>query len=347
MDQGKVIRFCLVALPVGLLLIGAASVFVTEFVLADATVPDEAATKQAKAARLTRRDVAREDLEKYVNVLAGDIGERHLGEPKSLRAAAYWIESTLGPNNIGYPVSRERYQVGGEEVWNVVAELPGGRLAKEMVVVGAHYDTVPGCPGANDNGTGVAALLSLAHSFAGETPDRTIRFVAFVNEEPPHFHTESMGSLVHARHLAKTGARVSAMISLETIGFYSDEPGSQRTPPGLSVGPFPTVGNFVALVGNPESEPLVRAVGAAWELAGVSVRALPIALPESVEGVGWSDHWSFWQAGYPAVMVTDTAPFRYAHYHRPTDTPDRIDFARYTDVVKGLRTVIESLAKAP
>lgn len=347
MDQGKFIRLCLVALPIGLLLIGAGAVFVTEFVLAEPAGPDDASRKQAEAARLTRRAVSRADLERYVTLLAGDIGARHLGEPKSLRAAAYWIESTLGPNNIGYPVTRERYQAGGVEVWNVVADLPGGRLAGEMVVVGAHYDTVPGSPGANDNATGVAALLSLAHSFAGETPDRTIRFVAFANEEPPHFHTESMGSLVHARHLAKTGAKVTAMISLETIGYFSDEPGSQRTPPGLPAERFPAVGNFVALVGNPASEPLVRAAGAAWEQAGVPVTALPIALPETVEGAGGSDHWSFWQAGYPALMVTDTAPFRYPHYHRPTDTAERIDFGRFTEVVKGLRSVIEALAEAP
>jgi len=344
MDQGKIIRFSLVALPVGLLLIGAGSVFVTHILDGQDAEVKLAADKQAQAASISRRPVTREDLEKYVGVLASDIGERHLGVPKSLRAAAFWIESTLGPNNIGYPVAREKYEVDGAEVWNVVADLPGGRLASEMVVVGAHYDTVPGSPGANDNGTGVAALLSLAHSFAGMKPDRTIRFVAFANEEPPYFHTAAMGSVVHAGQLAKAGAKVTAMISLETIGYYTDAPGSQKTPPGLPPENFPAVGDFVAIVGNPASRSLVDAAGESFRRSGVAVPALPVALPEEIEGAGWSDHWSFWRAGYPAIMVTDTALFRYGHYHLPTDTPDRIDFGRFTEVVKGLRAVVEDLA---
>lgn len=344
MDQGKIIRFSLVALPVGLLLIGAGSIFVTHFLPAEDVKAVEAVDKQAQAASIMRRPVAQEDLEKYVKVLATDIGERHLGVPKSLRAAAFWIESTLGPNNIGYPVAREKYAIGEAEAWNVVAELPGGRLASEVVVVGAHYDTVPGCPGANDNGTGVAALLSLANAFAGTKPDRTIRFVAFVNEEPPYFQTDVMGSRVHAKHLAQSGAKVTAMISLETIGCYTDEPGSQKTPPGVPADQFPGTGNFIAFVGNPESRNLVDAAAAAYGRAGVSVPPVAVALPETIEGVGWSDHWSFWRSGYPAIMVTDTAPFRYAHYHLPSDTADRIDFARFTEVVKGMRVVIEELA---
>ncbi|MCB1080046.1 MAG: M28 family peptidase, partial [Verrucomicrobiae bacterium] len=162
--------------------------------------------------------------------------------------------------------------------------------------------------------------------------------------EPPYFHTETMGSLVHAKRLAKMGGRVTAMLSLETIGCFLDGPGSQRVPDGLPKDQFPSIGNFVALGGNPQSESLVTAAGDAWNRAGVGVSALPVTLPESIEGAGWSDHWSFWQAGYPALMVTDTAPFRYQHYHRPTDTADQIDYARFTEVVKGLRAVIEELA---
>lgn len=344
MDQGKVIRFCLVGLPVGLLLIGAGSVFVTH--LADGTDPEveKARLKREQAASIMRKPIDPADLERYVKVLAGDIGERHLGAPKSLRAAAFWIESTLGPSNMGYTVERERFEVDGEEVWNVVAELSGGDKAGEIVVIGAHYDTVPGSPGANDNGTGVAALLSLANSFSGEKPARTLRFVAFVNEEPPYFQTDRMGSVVHAKRLAQQGARVAAMISLETMGYYSESPGSQQAPPGVPPGQFPETGNFIALVGNPESKGLVDAAEAAFRQAGGKVVPVAAVLPETIEGVGWSDHWSFWRAGYPALMATDTAPFRYGHYHLPTDTPDRVDYERLADVAKGLRAVIESLA---
>jgi hypothetical protein len=349
MDQGKIIRFCVVALPAGLLLIGAASVYLTH--LAEGRDPELVAAerKRQEAAAILRRPIDRADLEKYVRTLATDIGERHLGEPVTLRTAAFWIESTLGPNNLGYTVEREKYQVGGEDVWNVVAELPGGRLADQIVVVGAHYDTVPDCPGANDNGTGVAALISLAGAFSGTVPDRTIRFVAFANEEPPYFRTDDMGSRVHAARLKQAGARVTAMLSLETIGFYSSAPQSQKSPTSLPAGSgqFPGVGDFVALVGNPETKPLIDTARAAWEKAGLGVKSLPVILPESIDGVDWSDHASFWRAGYPALMITDTAPYRYPHYHLPTDTPDKIDFERFTEAVKGIKAVVERLASEP
>lgn len=344
MNQGKVIRFCLVALPTGLLLMGAASVMVTHVIGGKDADQEEAEQKRQQAARIMRKEVNREDLERYVRVLSEDIGERNLDTYKSLRAAAFWIESSMGPSNMGYAVDRQNYEVEGQAVWNVVAELKGLQRPDEIIVVGAHYDTVPGCPGANDNGTGVAALLSLANAFSGSQPSRTILFVAFVNEEPPHFQTEAMGSVVFADWLEKKGARVKGMVSLETIGYYTDEPGSQSLPEGVPRDQFPEVGNFVAMVGNPASKDLVDLAAAAYEETGAPVPALPVTLPESVDGVGWSDHWAFWQVGYPAFMVTDTAPFRYAHYHEPTDTPDKIDFERYTEVVKGMQGVIEALA---
>lgn len=344
MNQGKVIRFCLVALPLGLLLMGVASVMITHVIGGRDADQEEADQKRQQAARIMRKDVNRDDLERYVRVLADDIGERNLEHYKNLRAAAFWIESSMGSSNMGYEVDRQNYEVDGQAVWNVVAELKGLQRPDEIIVVGAHYDTVPGCPGANDNGTGVAALLSLANAFSGSQPARTVLFAAFVNEEPPHFQSEAMGSVVFADWLKQQGARVKGMVSLETIGYYTDEPGSQALPEGVPPDQFPEVGNFVALVGNLESLALVEAAAVAYNRTGASVPAFPVAFPESVDGVGWSDHWSFWQEGYPAFMVTDTAPFRYAHYHEPSDTPDKIDFERFTEVVRGLRGVVESLA---
>lgn len=344
MNQGKVIRFCLVALPTGLLVMGAASVMVTHLIGGKDPDVEEAEQKRQQAARIMRKEVNREDLERYVGVLANDIGERNLDNYKSLRAAAFWIESTMGPSNMGYAVDRQAYEVEGQEVWNVVAELKGLERPDEIIVVGAHYDTVPGSPGANDNGTGVAALLSIANALAGSQPSRTILFAAFVNEEAPHFQTETMGSLVFADWLRQKGANVKGMISLETIGYYTDSPGSQKVPDGVPPEDFPEVGNFLALVGNPKSGELVESAGKGYESAGVGVSALPVVLPESIDGVGWSDHWSFWKEGYPALMATDTAPFRYPHYHLSTDTPDQIDFDRFTEVVRGLQSTVETLA---
>jgi len=219
-----------------------------------------------------------------------------------------------------------------------VAELPGTTRRDEIVVIGAHYDTVPGCPGANDNGTGVVSLLSLAKAFAGDPQERTIRFVAFVNEEPPYFHTEQMGSMVYARRCRSRRDDIVAMLALETIGYFSDEPGSQEVPPGLT-GAFPDTGNFLAFVGDRRSRFLADSAVTAFEFAS-GIPALGGGFPAEVPGVAWSDHWSFWQHDYPGVMVTDTAPYRYPHYHEPTDTVDKIDFEKLTRAVRGIESVI-------
>ena len=197
-------------------------------------------------------------------------------------------------------------------------------------------------PGANDNGSGPAALLELARAFAGARPARTLRFVAFVNEEPPHFQTDAMGSLVYARGCRERGERVVAMLSLETIGYYTDAPGSQNYPFPLGLF-YPSEGNFLGFVGNTASEQLVfDAIGSFRRHTRVPSEGG--VLDERLPGIGWSDHWSFWQMGYPAIEITDTAPFRYAHYHEATDTPDKLDYDGFARVVVGLERVIADLA---
>jgi Zn-dependent M28 family amino/carboxypeptidase len=215
-----------------------------------------------------------------------------------------------------------------------------------VVVVGAHYDSVEGgTPGADDNASGVAGLLALARRF-GKTPSaRTLRFVAFANEEPPYFQTEEMGSLVYARGCAARGERVVAMLSLETMGMFSEAPGTQHYPfpfDALS----PSTGDFLAFVGNVRSTKLVRDAVATFR----RTRMLPAegaAVPDLAPGVGWSDHWSFWQTGVPALMVTDTAPFRNANYHEESDTPETLDYRKLARAVVGLAAVIEALAALP
>jgi Zn-dependent M28 family amino/carboxypeptidase len=223
--------------------------------------------------------------------------------------------------------------------------------------VGGHYDSVPDCPAANDNGTGVAAVLEIARLAASagrpdpkpvgdgvgspftRRPERTLRLVAFVNEEPPFFHTELMGSLVYARRCRARGENVVGMISLETIGCYSDRPGSQAypLPPPLDK-LFPGIGNFIAFVSDLGALGYVRHwVGSFRRLAKFPSEGA--AAPELITGVGWSDHWSFRQVGYPALMITDTAPFRYPHYHTRDDTVDKIDFERTARVVAGVARV--------
>ncbi|MFH1024815.1 MAG: M28 family peptidase [Planctomycetota bacterium] len=289
---------------------------------------------------VTAKVTLAESLRKDVTTLATDIGERNVERLKAYHRAADFIENEL--RAAGYAPRRQEFQAAGKTCANIEAEIPGGGRAKEIIIVGAHYDTAVGTPGANDNASGVAGLLALARAFRGKTPARTIRFVAFANEEPPHFWTEEMGSVVYARRCRERGETITGMLALETIGFYTDAPKSQRYPSPLNL-IYPSTGNFIAFVGNMKSGKLVRRSIATFR-SHTHFPSEGAAVPGIIPGVGWSDHWSFWKEGYPALMVTDTAPFRYPHYHEATDTPEKLDYDRMARVVTGLKTVIEDLA---
>ena len=281
-------------------------------------------------------------LRAHVQKLAGDIGERNLVRHEALDAAAQYVEDSLRAH--GLTVHLQHFTVEGRIVRNVEVELLGASRAHELVVVGAHYDSVLGSPGADDNATGVAGLLEVARACASARLPRTLRLVAFVNEEPPFFMGDGMGSLRYARRLREQGRNVTAMLSLETIGYYSDRPGSQQYPFPFRYF-YPERGDFVAFVGNTDSRALVRRTVASFR-RHAAFPAEGLAAPGWITGVGWSDHWSFWQQGYRAVMVTDTALFRYPHYHAETDTPDQIDFDRLARVVAGLTKVVRDLTGA-
>lgn len=277
-----------------------------------------------------------------VETLATEIGERNVSRFRydELMAAQKFLEKSLADS--GYKVERQIYKVRGVDVANVIAEIAGGDKKDEVVVIGGHYDTVSGCPGANDNGSGAAATLALARAFAKQRPARTLRFALFVNEEMPWFQTADMGSLVYARRCKERKENIVAMLSLETIGYYSDKEESQKFPPLFDL-IYPHTGNFIAFIGNVESGPLAQQVVGRFRET-TKFPAHGCAVPENIPGVGWSDQWSFWQMGYPGLIVTDTAPFRYPHYHQPQDTPDKIDFERMARVVAGMERVVADLA---
>lgn len=257
----------------------------------------------------------------------------------NLQAIADFLASSL--TEAGYAVNKQGYEVDGKLFENIEAELPGSNKADEIIVIGAHYDSVVGAPGANDNGSGVAAVLALARAFSGKQTSRTLRFVEFTNEEPPFFWTDNMGSLVYAKKCREAGDNIVAMLSLETMGYYSDKPGSQDYPFPLSIA-YPLTGNFIGFIGNFNSGKLVRQVIKSFR-SHTQFPSEGAILPNVLPGVGWSDHWSFWQQGYPAIMVTDTAPFRYPYYHTTEDTPDKIDYPRLARVVAGLERVVDQL----
>jgi hypothetical protein len=286
---------------------------------------------------------AAQELREHVTRLSVEIGERRAIEGDSLkRAESYLREELQKLTSTGAKLRREPLQNAPGEPANLVLDLPGKQTGP-LVLLGAHYDTAPGgTRGANDNGSGTAAALVLAKRLASSEHALPIRIVLFANEEMPYFQTAAMGALQHAQGCRARGEELRAMFSLETMGYFSDEPGSQKYPAPLDR-LYPDRGNFIAFVGNVGSRPLVRESIERFR-RHATVPSEGGALPSVLPGVGWSDHWAFWENGYDAVMVTDTALFRDPTYHRASDIASNLDFDRLGRVVIGLQRVVEELA---
>jgi Zn-dependent M28 family amino/carboxypeptidase len=279
-----------------------------------------------------------ESLRRTVTELAGGIGERNVYHYSNLCQASDFIEQSF--LDAGYRPIRQEYQASGRSFANIEAELKGENFPEEIIIVGAHYDSARGSPGANDNGSGVAALLALSRSLAQKRVSRTIRFVAFTNEERPFLRTEHMGSRVYASRSHAQSEIITAMFSLETIGYCSTEKRSQWLSFfGLL---YPSRGDFIVFVANPFSRELLNQTTRFFQ------RHSPIpfetaTLPSFAPGARSSDHWSFWKEGYPAVMLTDTAPLRYPHYHKSTDTPDKLRYDFLTGIVEGMKGILSDM----
>jgi hypothetical protein len=269
--------------------------------------------------------------------------EHNIDTYDELEKAARYIEIAL--TSAGYKPEPQEFTVRGKKVRNVEVTIDAAKPDAETIVVGAHYDSAIGTPGANDNATGSAAVIELARLLSdlkGKSGKR-IRLVLFVNEELPYFGTEDMGSLQYAKKLAERNERVTAMYSLETLGYYSDAAGSQKYPAPFGL-VFSDRGDFISFVGMLGSRPLLQDAMRSFRshtqfptIGGVS--------PGFIPGISWSDHWAFAQHGFQALMITDTALFRYPHYHKPTDTPDKIDNDRLARVVKGIERVVRDQAR--
>jgi len=294
------------------------------------------------------------NLKKHVLFLAGTLGMRNMAVPDNLEKAADYFEKSF--REYDCKVSSQAYAVK-EWPWssgskpndyqprNIEAEFLGQVYSDEIILVGAHYDSVIGSPGANDNATGVAGLLEIGKILSEKKLKRTIRLVAFVNEEPPYFKTENMGSYIYAQRSWERRENILGMISLETLGYYSDQKGSQKYP--FPLGFFkPNKGNFVAFVSNIHSKPLLNKIVTRFR-ERAEFPSDGVAAPQIITGIDWSDHWSFWEFNYPAIMVTDTALFRYPYYHSLEDTWDKIQYDRLARVVLGISRVVEDLANEP
>jgi len=268
----------------------------------------------------------------HVERLAGAIGERNVFRPAALAEARDYIAREWRLQ--GYDVASHCYDTRGLRCANLEITRIGRISPQQILLIGAHYDTVIGSPGANDNASGVAALLELSRLFTTMAPASTTRFVAFVNEEPPFFMGGEQGSAVYARDARRRGDDIRLMVSLETIGYYRDEPASQSYPPLFSLF-YPNKGNFVGLVSDFRSRRIMLRLAASFR-AGSDFPLEHIATFRWLPGVAWSDHLSFWRQGFPAVMVTDTAFYRYPYYHSAEDTPDRLTYPQLAQVIEGL-----------
>ena len=284
--------------------------------------------------------VNQDQIRAHVYTLAGELGEHNVFCPQSLNAAADYIRDVWSYQ--GYKTTSQSYRVKGQDCCNLEVVCPGCEFQEQIILIGAHYDSVSGSPGANDNASGVAALLELTRLFTVQSPGMTVKFVAFVNEEPPFFFWNQMGSMIYATHARKRGDTINCMVSLETIGYYCHQPGCQRYPPFFRYF-FPDRGDYIAFVSNLRSRDVLRqAVKAFRRNSDFPVESLATLF--WIPGIAWSDHLSFWRQGYKAFMITDTAFYRYPYYHTAEDTPEKIDYESLARVTEGLYHMLRELA---
>ncbi len=285
------------------------------------------------------------NLRLHVDRLAGLIGPRTLKRPKTIEATIGYIRGQW--NDMGYSVAEETYDAIGDIATNLIVEQPGGKRGDEIILLGAHYDTVSTTPGADDNASAVAVLLEVSRLLKDHVGSRTVRFVAFACEEPPYFNFDSMGSQHNAREARKRGDKIIGMLCLEMVGYFRDEVGSQAVPPTIPKFLhrfFPQRGNFLAAVGNLSSWKLAWSFRRGFK-RGTRLPLLSLVLPERVNEIRLSDNSSFWDQGYPALMLTDTSFLRNPNYHMASDLPETLDYQRMTQVTEGVATAIRRLLR--
>lgn len=276
----------------------------------------------------------------HVEHLSVTIGSRSVFEYDKIEATKRYIVSCL--KTFGYIPTLQNYDYEGKTFSNIIVSMPGVKYPDETVIIGAHYDTVYGTPGADDNASAVAVLLEVCRALKSISPGRTLKLIFFFLEEPPVFRTEHMGSYVYAKEAKARNENIKAMICLEMVGYYSDKKDGQTFPLPLMSMMFSTTPDFIAVVGNLKSRNLVDKV----KNSLLKVSPIPVETLTSVSfvpGVDLSDHRSFWEMGYPAVMITDTAFYRNPNYHTENDTIDTLDFNTMADLLKGLLQAAKDL----
>ena len=284
-------------------------------------------------------DIVKNNLMDHVRVLCNDIGSRSIQEPLNLRRAQDHIHASF--TSIGLEVRVQDYEAFGNPTANLVAFHPDTDLDSPLLLLGAHYDTVMGTPGADDNASAVAVMLEVTRLLSAQTRDKPCNalFVAFSTEEPPSFNTSYMGSKVFVRSLGTEKLIIQGALILEMVGYFRDEPGTQKIPLTVKWMGFPNTANFIAVVGNGNSRSLVKDVSVGIRDSNCELPVEDLTVPGSgylLPAARLSDNVSFWDARIPAVMITDTSFFRNPHYHTPRDRPETLDYEKMGQLVKGL-----------
>lgn len=282
-------------------------------------------------------DAAR--LEIHVQKLSIEFSPRDESHIENLDRVALYIRNEF--QQTGGSVSEQQYRIEGRSYRNVIAQF--GPESSERIIVGAHYDTAGPLPGADDNASGIAGLIELAQLLSTRQLKTRVELVAFTLEEPPHFRTNGMGSAVHAESIRKQNAKVKTMICLEMIGYFSDAPDSQKFPLPILKAFYPSQGNYIGVVGRMGEGMLVREIKAAMRGAS-PLPVYSISAPSLIPGIDFSDQLNYWNAGYSAVMISDTAFYRNPNYHTKHDTADKLDYKRMAMVVEGVYAAVIKLA---
>ncbi|MFA4888550.1 MAG: protein-L-isoaspartate(D-aspartate) O-methyltransferase [Candidatus Omnitrophota bacterium] len=293
-----------------------------------------------KGSRETELEAQEGNLKRHVRVLTRHIGERNFSQYQNLERAADYIKQEF--KKFGYGPQEQVYTLEGKTFRNIIATKKGKTSEEKIIIICAHYDSVVGSPGGDDNASGIAGLLELARILSQEELNRTIKFIAFTNEEPPFFMTRDMGSLRYAQEAKKKEEDILGVLCLESIGYYSDKKGSQSYPLGFRFF-YPDKGNFIALVSNFGSADFLRKIVRGFRKQSnfpIQFLTAPMFLAPAIS---FSDHWSFWKFGYKAVMITDTAFYRNPSYHTSADTYEKLDYASMSEVVTGLCAVTKTL----
>ncbi|MFC1576277.1 M20/M25/M40 family metallo-hydrolase [Candidatus Omnitrophota bacterium] len=280
-----------------------------------------------------------ERLKNHVYKLSHEIGDRSIFKYDKLNEAADYVTEEF--RSYGYEVSFQPYSARGKVFKNIIVTKKGLENPDEILVLGAHYDSRNN-PGADDNASAVAGLLEVARNFRDRKTTRTIKFIAFTNEEPPFFKKNNMGSRVYTRAAKEKGENIKGAIILEMIGYYSNKPKSQFCPPILNRF-YPNKGNFIGVTGHFKYVELVKDIVSSFKKA-TNFPIEWIVAPSILIGIDFSDNWSFWKEGYPAVMVTDTAFYRNPHYHKQTDTYETLNYEAIAEVVTGITSSLTDLA---